>query len=59
MSSLFRMLIGIGLFTFGFQLGRAVGRMEPLAGELKGTGGRRGVVIDGEKVEGKQRAENS
>ncbi len=49
MSTIIRMAIGIGLFAFGFQLGRAVGRMEPLTEELRGAKGRRGIVIDGEK----------
>lgn len=51
MSTIIRVAIGIGLFAFGFQLGRAVGRMEPLAEELRGPRRRRGIVIDGEKVD--------
>ena len=36
MSTAIRILIGIGLFAFGFQLGRAVGRLDPLvAKELR------------------------
>jgi hypothetical protein len=50
MSKVMRVLIGIGLFTFGFHLGREVGRMEPIVDELKRTRRRRGVTIDGEKV---------
>ena len=48
MTSVMRVLIGIGLFTLGFQLGRAVGRTDPIAEEFKRMQGRRGVVIDGE-----------
>jgi len=51
MSTIIRVLMGIGLFTFGFQLGRAVGRMDPLAEELRRMRGRRGIVINGEKAE--------
>ena len=51
MSTFIRVLIGIGLFTFGFQLGRAVGRVDPMAEDLRRMRRRRGIVIDGEKAE--------
>ena len=51
MSSAIRILMGLGLFVFGFQLGRAFGRMEPLAEELRAMKRRRGTTIEGEKVE--------
>jgi hypothetical protein len=51
MSTAIRILIGIGLFSFGFHLGRAVGRLDPLAEELRAMRRRRGVVIEGEKAE--------
>mgnify|MGYP006953454097 CR=1 FL=1 len=51
MSGVMRVLVGIGLFTLGFQLGRAVGRTDPLAEEFKRMRQRRGVVIDGELVD--------
>lgn len=50
MSTIFRILIGIGLFTFGYHLGREVGRLEPIREELS-RARRRGVTIDGEKSE--------
>ena len=46
MSTVIRILIGIGLFTFGFHLGREVGRMEPLVEELERERRRRGITID-------------
>jgi hypothetical protein len=51
MSTALRILIGIDLFTFGFQLGRAVGRLDPLAEELRAMRRRRGIVIEGEKAQ--------
>lgn len=51
MSTVFRILIGIGLFTFGYRVGREVGRMEPIRDELNRVHGRRGVTIDAEKAE--------
>lgn len=51
MSTAIRMLIGFGLFVVGFQLGRAVGRLDPLAQDLRTMAGRRGQTIEGEKVE--------
>lgn len=48
MAGVMRVLIGIGLFTLGFQLGRAVGRTDPIAEEWKRMRRRQGVVIDGE-----------
>ena len=51
MSTALRILIGIGLFAFGFQLGRAVGRVDPLAQELRAMRRRRGIVIEGETAE--------
>jgi len=51
MSTVIRVFIGIGLFTVGFQLGRAVGRVEPVANELRKMKRRQGIVIDGEAEE--------
>jgi hypothetical protein len=51
MSTAIRVLIGLGLFVFGLQLGRAIGRTEPLAEELRALKRRRGITIEGEKVE--------
>ena len=48
MAGVMRVLLGIGLFTLGFQLGRAVGRTDPIAEEWKRMSRRQGVVIDGE-----------
>jgi len=50
MSTVIRLLIGLGLFTFGFHLGREVGRMEPYIDELDQARRRRGVTIDGEST---------
>ena len=50
MSTAIRMLIGLGLFVFGLQLGRAIGRTEPLAEELRALKRRQGITIEGEKV---------
>ena len=47
MSSIIRLAIGIGLFAIGFQVGREVGRMEPITEGLRARS-RRGIVIDGE-----------
>ena len=44
-----RILIGIGLFMLGFQLGRQVGRMEPIADEIRGGRRRKGIIIEGQK----------
>jgi hypothetical protein len=51
MSTAIRILAGIGLLTFGFYLGRAVGRAEPITEELRAMKRRRGVIIEGAKVE--------
>ena len=51
MSTAIRILIGLGLFVFGLQLGRAIGRTEPLAEELRALKRRQGITIEGEKVE--------
>ena len=51
MSSVVRVLVGIGLFTLGFQLGRAIGRTDPIAEEWKKMKRRQGIVIDGELAE--------
>ena len=51
MSTAIRILIGIGLFTFGFQLGRVVGRLEPITQELRAMRRRQGTVIEGEKAD--------
>lgn len=51
MASVVRVLIGVGLFTLGFQLGRAVGRTDPIAEELKRMRRRQGIVINGELAE--------
>jgi len=48
MTSIVRVLLGISLFTLGFQLGRAVGRTDPIAEELKRMKRRQGIVINGE-----------
>ena len=58
MSTAIRILIGIGLFAFGFQLGRAVGRVDPLAEELRAMRRRRGIVIEGETAEPRPRDES-
>jgi hypothetical protein len=50
MSTVIRILIGVGLFTFGYHLGREVGRTEPLREELRRARGRTGITIQGEKV---------
>jgi hypothetical protein len=55
MSTIIRILIGIGLFTFGYHLGREVGRLEPIRDELSRSRTRRGVTIEGEKVESKRK----
>lgn len=51
MATAIRILIGLGLFTFGFQVGRALGRLDPLAEELRAMKGRRGAIIEGEAAE--------
>lgn len=51
MSTIFRILIGIGLFAFGYRIGREVGRMEPIREELSRVRRRRGVTIDAQKAE--------
>jgi hypothetical protein len=51
MSTVIRVLIGFGLFAFGFQLGRVVGRTDPIAEELRRMKKRRGIVINGELAE--------
>jgi hypothetical protein len=33
----FRLVAGVGIFALGFYLGREVGRMEQIFGELDGT----------------------
>jgi hypothetical protein len=48
MSTIIRILIGIGLFTFGYHLGREVGRMEPIRDELSRMRGRKGFTIEAE-----------
>jgi hypothetical protein len=55
MPAAIRILVGIGLFAFGFHVGRTVGRMEPLSEELRALRRRQGVIIDGEKVEPERR----
>ena len=52
MSTIIRILIGIGLFTFGYHLGREVGRLEPIREELRrARAGRKGDTIDAEQPE--------
>ena len=48
MAGVMRALTGIGLSTLGFQLGRAVGRTDPVVEEWKRMRRRRGVVINSE-----------
>jgi len=51
MSTIIRILIGVGLFTFGYHLGREVGRLEPIREELRrAREGRKGYTIDGEQA---------
>jgi hypothetical protein len=50
-STVIRVLVGFGLFTLGFQLGRIVGHMDPVAEELSKMRRRQGIVIDGELAE--------
>jgi len=47
MSTLFRLLIGVGLYSFGYYLGREVGRLEPIRLELERARKRRGLTIEG------------
>ena len=51
MSTIVRVFIGIGLFTFGYQLGRAVGRVEHIRDELERAREPQGVTIEGEAAE--------
>lgn len=51
MSTVIRILIGIGLFTFGYHIGREVGRLEPIRDELERIRKHSGVTIEGEKAE--------
>lgn len=50
-STVIRMLVGFGLFTLGFQLGRIVGHMDPVAEEFRKIRRRQGIVIEGELAE--------
>jgi hypothetical protein len=50
-STVIRVLVGFGLFTLGFQLGRIVGHMDPVAEELRKMRRRQGIVIEGELAE--------
>lgn len=47
-STVIRVLFGFGLFTLGFQLGRIVGQMDPVAEEYRKMRRRQGIVIEGE-----------
>ena len=50
-STVIRLLVGFGLFTLGFQLGRIVGQMDPVAKEFRKMERRQGIVIEGELAE--------
>lgn len=50
-STVIRVLVGFGLFTLGFQLGRIVGHMDPAAEEFRKMRRRQGIVIEGELAE--------
>jgi hypothetical protein len=51
MSTLIRILIGIGLVTFGYHIGREVARVGPMREELEQMRGRRGETIDAKEAE--------